>query len=282
MEVRFYKAGEIDEAEMLYAVVASQCQGRWIFVRHRDRDTWEIPAGRKEQGESMLQTARRELYEETGAAVYELREICDYSVTKGDTRYGRVFFADIRELGPLPESEIAELALQEDLPAELTYPEIQPLILKQVIQELAAIVEVREEHLEQWTRLGVMLWPGHSFAELRESFLQILRSPKETAFLCRVGQDYAGFINVSIRVDYVEGSESSPTGYVEGIYVKELYRRQGIAKRLLEQGEAWALSRGCTQMGSDIEADNGGSYEFHTKAGFQEVNRLICFIKDIG
>ncbi|MDI9484304.1 MAG: GNAT family N-acetyltransferase [Bacillota bacterium] len=282
MEVRFYKAGEIDEAEMLYAVVASQCQGRWIFVRHRDRDTWEIPAGRKEQGESMLQTARRELYEETGAAVYELREICDYSVTKGDTRYGRVFFADIRELGPLPESEIAELALQEDLPAELTYPEIQPLILKQVIQELAAIVEVREEHLEQWTRLGVMLWPGHSFAELRESFLQILRSPKETAFLCRVGQDYAGFINVSIRVDYVEGSESSPTGYVEGIYVKELYRRQGIAKRLLEQGEAWALSRGCTQMGSDIEADNGGSYEFHTKAGFQEANRLICFIKDIG
>lgn len=230
----------------------------------------------------MLQTARRELYEETGAAVYELREICDYSVTKGDTRYGRVFFADIRELGPLPESEIAELALQEDLPAELTYPEIQPLILKQVIQELAAIVEVREEHLEQWTRLGVMLWPGHSFAELRESFLQILRSPKETAFLCRVGQDYAGFINVSIRVDYVEGSESSPTGYVEGIYVKELYRRQGIAKRLLEQGEAWALSRGCTQMGSDIEADNGGSYEFHTKAGFQEANRLICFIKDIG
>jgi len=282
VEVRFYKAGEIDEAEMLYAVVASQCQGRWIFVRHRDRDTWEIPAGRKEQGESMLQTARRELYEETGAAVYELREICDYSVTKGDTRYGRVFFADIRELGPLPESEIAELALQEDLPAELTYPEIQPLILKQVIQELAAIVEVREEHLEQWTRLGVMLWPGHSFAELRESFLQILRSPKETAFLCRVGQDYAGFINVSIRVDYVEGSESSPTGYVEGIYVKELYRRQGIAKRLLEQGEAWALSRGCTQMGSDIEADNGGSYEFHTKAGFQEANRLICFIKDIG
>lgn len=282
MEVRFYKAGEIDEAEMLYAVVASQCQGRWIFVRHRDRDTWEIPAGRKEQGESMLQTARRELYEETGAAVYELREICDYSVTKGDTRYGRVFFADIRELGPLPESEIAELALQEDLPAELTYPEIQPLILKQVIQELAAIVEVREEHLEQWTRLGVMLWPGHSFAELRESFLQILRSPKETAFLCRVGQDYAGFINVSFRVDYVEGSESSPTGYVEGIYVKELYRRQGIAKRLLEQGEAWALSRGCTQMGSDIEADNGGSYEFHTKAGFQEANRLICFIKDIG
>ena len=282
MEVRFYKAGEIDEAEMLYAVVASQCQGRWIFVRHRDRDTWEIPAGRKEQGESMLQTARRELYEETGAAVYELREICDYSVTKGDTRYGRVFFADIRELGPLPESEIAELALQEDLPAELTYPEIQPLILKQVIQELAAIVEVREEHLEQWKRLGVMLWPGHSFAELRESFLQILRSPKETAFLCRVGQDYAGFINVSIRVDYVEGSESSPTGYVEGIYVKELYRRQGIAKRLLEQGEAWALSRGCTQMGSDIEADNGGSYEFHTKAGFQEANRLICFIKDIG
>ena len=85
-----------------------------------------------------------------------------------------------------------------------------------------------------------------------------------------------------IRVDYVEGSESSPTGYVEGIYVKELYRRQGIAKRLLEQGEAWALSRGCTQMGSDIEADNGGSYEFHTKAGFQEANRLICFIKDIG
>lgn len=281
MEVRFYSVGDIDEKAMRYAVIAAQHGGKWIFVKQKARTTWEIPGGRNEQGESIAQTAQRELYEETGALQFVLTEVCDYSVTRGETTYGRLFFADIQQMGPLPESEISEVLLQEELPRELTYPDIQPLLLRRVKETIQEIVEVTEEHVEPWVRMGLKLWPDHSFDEMHESFLEILHSEKETAFLCRVGQLYAGFIQVSIRVDYVEGSDSSPVGYVEGIYVEESYRMLGIAKKLLARGERWAQARGCVQMGSDIEQHNAASYDFHTSVGFEEANRIICFIKDI-
>jgi len=282
LDVRFYNAGDVDENEMAYAVIAAQYGGKWVFVKQKIRTTWEIPGGRKEQGESILQAARRELYEETGALEYALREIGDYSVTRDETRHGRLFYADIRELGLLPESEIAEVSLQEGLPQELTYPEIQPLLIKRVQETILEIVEATEADVEPWTGLGLLLWPDHSFHEMRETFSGILKAERETAFLCKVGQEYAGFINVSIRVDYVEGSNSTPVGFVEGIYVKEAYRKQGIAKRLIARGEMWAKAQGCTEMGSDIEQHNTTSYDFHTTVGFREANRIICFIKEIG
>jgi aminoglycoside 6'-N-acetyltransferase I len=210
-----------------------------------------------------------------------LREICDYSVTRDETRFGRLFFADIRDLGTLPESEIAEVSPQEGLPQELTYPEIQPLLLKRVQATISEIVEATEADLEPWTRLGLLLWPDHSFHEMRETFLGILKAEREMAFLCKVGQECVAFLNASIRVDYVEGSNSSPVGFVEGIFVKESYRKQGIAKGLIARGEMWAKAQGCTEMGSDIEQHNTASYDFHTTIGFREANRIICFIKDI-
>ena len=281
MDVRFHDLGAVDEAEMAYAVIASQYEGKWLFVQQKTRNTWEIPGGRREQGESVLQTAQRELYEETGALDYVLTEICDYSVARDEVSYGRLFYADIKALGPLPESEIAKVLLQESMPAELTYPKIQPLLLKRVITELETIVEATKDSIEPWVQLGLLLWPDHSFDEMKEIFLRVLYAERETAFLCRVGQEYVGFINVSIRIDYVEGSDSSPVGFVEGIYVKDSYRKRGIAKRLIKKGEEWARDKGCTQMGSDIEEHNTESYDFHTSVGFQEANRIICFIKDI-
>jgi len=132
MGMQFYNVGEIDEDKMAYAVIAAQYEGQWVFVRQKTKTTWEIPGGRKEQEESILQTARRELYEETGALDFELREICDYSVTRDETRFGRLFYADIRVLGELPKSEIEEIILQDSFPHELSYPEIQPVLLRHV------------------------------------------------------------------------------------------------------------------------------------------------------
>ncbi len=59
------------------------------------------------------------------------------------------------------------------------------------------------------------------------------------------------------------------------------WREKGIARRLLEKGQEWARAKGCSEMGSDIELNNDASYHFHTRVGFQEANRVICFIKDI-
>ncbi len=281
VDVRFYDVGDIDEKRMIYAVIAARYGGKWVFVKHQARTTWEIPGGRKEPREAIFQTAKRELFEETGALDYKLKEVCDYSVTRDETSYGRLFFAEVSDLGPLPESEIAEIVLSETLPPELTYPEIQPLLLKRASESLGEIVEVTEDNFFDWVELGLLLWPDHSRDDLRESFLDLFHSKKETAFLYREAWEHVGFISVSIRVDYVEGSDSSPVGFVEGIYVKESHRQQGIAKKLLQRGEEWVLSQGCTQMGSDIEQDNKASYDFHRSVGFREANRIICFIKNI-
>ncbi|MGL4798787.1 MAG: aminoglycoside 6'-N-acetyltransferase, partial [Cellulosilyticaceae bacterium] len=82
-----------------------------------------------------------------------------------------------------------------------------------------------------------------------------------------------------LRYDYVEGTESSPVGYLEGIYVDEKHRMQGMARQLLKYCEKWAREQGCAEFASDCELDNTESLRFHLKVGFIEANRMICFNK---
>jgi aminoglycoside 6'-N-acetyltransferase I len=84
-----------------------------------------------------------------------------------------------------------------------------------------------------------------------------------------------------LRHDYVEGTKTSPVGYLEGIYVREEYRRSGVAKELLECCEQWAKEKGCTEFASDCELTNEKSIAFHSAAGFSEANRIVCFTKTI-
>ena len=91
----------------------------------------------------------------------------------------------------------------------------------------------------------------------------------------------AGFAQCQLRRDYVEGTESSPVGYLEGIYVKEGFRRSGLAKALLTACEDWAREQGCGEFASDCELANTQSLQFHMKVGFEEANRIICFTKKL-
>lgn len=83
MEVKFYDS--VDDSLLKFAVIISQSNGKWVFCKHRERDTYEVPGGHREAGEDILETARRELQEETGAVEFEIKPICVYSVT-GKTR----------------------------------------------------------------------------------------------------------------------------------------------------------------------------------------------------
>ncbi|WP_372756250.1 NUDIX domain-containing protein [Labilibaculum sp.] len=131
--VEFYDVLSIAEENLTYSIICSRYQNQWVFVRHRLRESWEMPAGHIEKGESALAAARRELYEETGAESFSLRLLTDYSADwHGETKYGRIFFAEIYQLGSLPETEIAELKLFTYLPRNLTYPDIQNLVFEQV------------------------------------------------------------------------------------------------------------------------------------------------------
>jgi 8-oxo-dGTP diphosphatase len=119
----------LDDSELTYVVMGARYEGQWIFVRHRQRLSWELPAGHIEYGESPDQAAVRELYEEAGVVNSSLTVIADYGVEfMGKQAFGRLYFADVKELEPLPEYEIKEIKFSSELPSHLTYPEVQTLL----------------------------------------------------------------------------------------------------------------------------------------------------------
>jgi GNAT superfamily N-acetyltransferase len=144
-----------------------------------------------------------------------------------------------------------------------------------------SIVDASAEHIQQYTEMALDLWPESSEEELHQSFRGILKSDRDKILFYKEQDEFVSFIHLSIRVDYVEGTESSPAGYIEGVYVKSEHRRKGYSKKLLEIGEQWLIEKGCSQIGSDIHLDNQVSHAFHTSIGFKEAARLIAFIKDI-
>ncbi|MDU0329511.1 GNAT family N-acetyltransferase [Paenibacillus sp. 3LSP] len=143
------------------------------------------------------------------------------------------------------------------------------------------IEQANPTNLDDVTRLALKLWPEHAWRELRNELEDLLASEKDRIFLAVKKGDTIGFLHMSLRFDYVEGSSSSPVGYVEGIYVDENYRNQGVSRKLVEAGEAWAKSLGCKEIGSDTELDNHGSQAFHQRMGFKEAGRIVAFIKEI-
>lgn len=148
LAVRFYESSEIDDALLRFAVIIARHNGKWVYCRHHERDTFEVPGGHREPGETIEAAARRELYEETGANDFTLTPLCVYSVSgkgervnnNGET-YGMLFWADIRSLGPLPETEIASISFFDEPPENQTYPEIQPKLLEKA-EEILSVHQI--------------------------------------------------------------------------------------------------------------------------------------------
>lgn len=135
LKVCFHQA--IEDEKIKFAVIAARYKNQWIYCRHRERNTFEIPGGHREVGETIIETAKRELYEETGAIDFELEEITVYSVVNDSIEtFGMLFFTEVKELGVLPDLEIEEIQLFDEMPETLTYPLIQPLLIEKVKQVL--------------------------------------------------------------------------------------------------------------------------------------------------
>lgn len=135
MEVKFYDT--VEDKLLKFAVIVAKSKGKWVFCKHKERDTYECPGGHREAGENIDDTARRELYEETGAIEYTIQPICVYSVTDPDNfngveTFGKLYFADIATFETELHSEIEKIELFDGLPKKWTYPLIQPLLLKEV------------------------------------------------------------------------------------------------------------------------------------------------------
>lgn len=136
-----------------------------------------------------------------------------------------------------------------------------------------------KENLTLCAELALELWPENEGGALEAEFSEILE--KELAIFLAYEDDAVGFAQCQLRRDYVEGTATTPVGYLEGIYVREGHRGKGIAKALLAACEDWARAQGCREFASDCELDNDGSLAFHLRMGFTEANRIICFTKEL-
>lgn len=137
------------------------------------------------------------------------------------------------------------------------------------------------QDLNEVTRMGVLLWPDNEFEELKDEFRVQMSARDQAVLVYEQRNELIGFAHCSLRHDYVESCETSPVGFLEGIFVHESHRHQGIAKALVQACEVWAKQQGCSEFASDCELHNQDSLEFHLKIGFTEANRVICFTKKI-
>lgn len=130
LKVDFYSLDE--QRDFKYAVIVARYKGNWVFCKHKSRKTLECPGGHWEVGETIDETADRELYEETGALEYSLYPVCVYSVTDDEETFGMLYLADVKVFGKLPAMEIEKCIFLKDLPKERrwTYPQIQPLLVE--------------------------------------------------------------------------------------------------------------------------------------------------------
>ena len=149
------------------------------------------------------------------------------------------------------------------------------------MKQTTEIRKAVEHDLDAVTGLALELWPEHRYEDLRQEMEELLACREAAVFLAFAGERAVGFAQCQLRHDYVEGTESTPVGYLEGIFVAEEYRRRGIARKLLEVCQLWVGEQGCGEFASDCELTNTDSLLFHLKLGFLEANRIICFTKKL-
>lgn len=145
------------------------------------------------------------------------------------------------------------------------------------------IIAARAAHREAWASLRAALWPEGSLDEHSadiDAFIAEM-AQGQACFLAMCDGEAVGFAEAAIRHDYVNGCETSPVAFLEGIYVAPSSRRTGIAGKLLEAVEAWGRLNGCSELGSDAELTNIRSHAFHLGFGFEETERVVFFRKAI-
>lgn len=153
VEVKFYD--DVEDALLEFAVIISRTNGKWVFCKHKERDTYEVPGGHREKGEIIIDTAKRELKEETGATSFDIRPICVYSV-KGKTRvnenvdkesFGMLYIADIYSFEEI-HSEIEKIIVCDELVDNWTYPLIQPKLLEEATRR--GFIELEQSEVDDF------------------------------------------------------------------------------------------------------------------------------------
>ena len=144
------------------------------------------------------------------------------------------------------------------------------------------IIPVTKENEKIWAELCAALWQGDTV----DSFIKWgIKNNYEGLYLYLIKDEAVACLWISLRHEYVGGTnsheDSRPVGFLEGIYVKPEFRRQGIARQLVEFAKKWAVEKGCTEFASSCDIENDVSRKFHNKIGFKEVEIGINFVMNL-
>lgn len=140
------------------------------------------------------------------------------------------------------------------------------------------IREIRKSDRDMWLVMYRQLWPKFSDEALLAEIDRIFKSSKRSAYVAEVGDDPAGFAEYSLR-DYANGCHSQPVPFLEGIWISENHRSQGIAKALVSYLEQKARMAGFKEFGSDVELSNYPSQLMHERLGFVQTEKVIYYRK---
>ncbi len=136
---------------------------------------------------------------------------------------------------------------------------------------------------EAWLALRARLWPLTPIDEHRREIAQQLAQPERYCALlaCSEAGGAVGFAEASLRADHVNGCDTSPVAFLEGIYCDPGLRRRGVARGLVAAVERWAVAHGCRELASDAQVEHAASHDFHRAIGFAETERVVFFRKEL-
>lgn len=289
--VKTHPLYEIDDEKFTIAVIAARVGDKLVFVRRQKLDTWEMPGGHREGNESILDTAKRELYEETGASQYRIAPVCSYTVDEDgyDRLYGVLFVADVFKLSEKPESEIAEVRLFDEVPNELTFPKIQAkLSIISLPHEISDgmgkdvsirhaqfidIADICELYRPKFVSTGdedtdeiIKIEQDYKMRTTEHVLRTTIEKPNRRVLVAYSGIHAVGVCEMCLLTR--PGTEAFDGGEIVSITVSDDNRRQGIGRHLTHCAIKTLRELGCTYAIVWINSADEEIIDIATSNGF--------------
>ena len=265
-------------ASYKYTVICSNYNGRWVLSRHKSRDTWETQGGHIEDGETPLEAAKRELYEESGIRDADVYPVCDYwgfNPYRSDN--GMVFLAVVHSIGRLPESEMQEIRLFDELPENLTYPLTTPALFREaerVLKSLVRFEPATEEDARTIIELRKRIWattyrgfyPDSMIDDFDDAWhlereLRRIRHPEYRVY--RIVKDGRSIGYLSTR--------KTDVVMLQSLYILEEYQRRGIGRMAFDFVKRYCRENGAASFLCHCLPENRNARKFYEKMGGQVI-----------
>ncbi|SFR64542.1 GNAT family N-acetyltransferase [Anaeromicropila populeti] len=274
-----------------FVVILSKYNGKILLSRHKERTTWETQGGHIEAGETPLEAANRELYEEAGALEFSIEPMCDYWAGDPDSNQGangKVFLANIDKLGQIPESEMAEVREFDVLPENLTYTAITPVLFakigyytrkkeictKRLILEPLGLQHLMSAHAYSGdieNTKYMMYLPNYSVEETKKFLVEAeaewkKENPDYYEFAILLGGEHIGAVSIYLNQNRTEGE----LGWI----IRKNYWGNGYVAEAAREILTFAKDElGIKRFIAHCDSENTGSYRVMEKLGMHLVSR---------